>query len=195
MNDSTSLADDELLLQLKEGNVKSFEILFYRYYEKLCQYSFSFVHSKEVAEEIVSGMFTHIWEKRKELVVVTSTNSYLYAAVKNASLNYLKSQFARHPFLSQENQNLNRMALSPAEEFTYQELETIIGQGINLLPEKCRIIFTLSRQAGLTYEEIATQLGISPKTVKAQMGIALHKLRIYVDRHWDKLLVILVQML
>ncbi len=143
----------------------------------------------------VEGMFTQIWEKRQELFITASPKSYLYAAVKNASLNYLKSQFVRHPLLSQEKENQAPLVTSPDEQFTYQELEIIIGQGIDSLPEKCRIIFILSRHAGLTYDEIATQLGISPKTVKAQMGIALYKLRLYVDRYWDKLLVILIQML
>jgi RNA polymerase sigma-70 factor (ECF subfamily) len=115
--------------------------------------------------------------------------------VKNTSLNYIKSQYARQQFQSEVSENHYSTANSASEEITYQELQAIIQQGIHTLPERCRIIFTLSRQAGLSYEEIAGELGISKKTVKTQMGIALHRLRQYVDRHWDKMLVVLIHIL
>jgi RNA polymerase sigma-70 factor, ECF subfamily len=195
VNNSTPLTDTELIQQLTTGDVKAFEILFHRYYEKLCRYSYTFINQREVAEEIVSGIFSHIWEKRRDLQITISPKAYLYTAVKNASFNYLKSQFARHPFQYEVNENQFPPVNTPAEEITYQELQTIIQQGIDTLPERCRIIFNLSRNAGLTYEEIAGELNISPKTVKAQMGIALHKLRLYVNRHWGKILVLLLHVL
>lgn len=193
MNDFTLLTDDELMHRIIAGHVKAFEILFHRYYEKLCRYAFKFVSQSQVAEEIVSGMFTQVWEKRNQLLITTSAKAYLYASVKNASLNYLKSQYNRQSFQSETKAHQHPAASSPADDVSFQELQAIIQQGIDTLPERCRIIFTLSRQAGLSYEEIATELGISKKTVKAQMGIALQKLRLYVDCHWDKMLIMLLQ--
>jgi RNA polymerase sigma-70 factor, ECF subfamily len=192
MNNPTPMTDAELMQKLTAGDIKAFEMLFHRYYEQLCRHAFKFISQGEVAEEIVSGMFSHLWEKREELQITHSPKAYLYTSVKNASFNYLKSQYARQLFQRTAPENQTPLASSPVEELTYQELQAIIQQGIETLPEKCRIIYTLSRNAGLTYEQIAGELGISPKTVKAQMGIALHKLRTYLDQHWHKLLMMLL---
>jgi RNA polymerase sigma-70 factor (ECF subfamily) len=180
---------------LKAGDVKAFEWLFYRYYADLCRYAYKFLNQKEVAEEIVSGIFTHIWEKHADLIISISPKAYVYTAVKNASFNYLKSQYARQLFESEAGEKQLPVINTPAEELTYQELQAIVRQGIESLPERCRMIYTLSRNAGLTYEEIAANLGISQKTVKAQMGIALHKLRLYLDQHWHKMLMMFLPML
>jgi RNA polymerase sigma-70 factor, ECF subfamily len=58
-----------------------------------------------------------------------------------------------------------------------EELQYLIEQAINELPEQCRTIFEKSREHNLTYKEIAQELNISPKTVENQMSIALKKLR------------------
>jgi RNA polymerase sigma-70 factor, ECF subfamily len=195
MNNATPPSDLYLFKQIADGNVKAFEILFHRHYSMLCRFAFKFVNQGEVAEEIVSGLFAQLWQKRNDLHITTSVQAYLFTSVKHASLNYLKSQYARHAAQTELTEEQHPHVLSPADELSYQELQTLIQQGIETLPEKCRIIFTLSRNAGLSYDEIATELGISKKTVKAQMGIALHKLRSYLGLHWDKMLMVLVHML
>jgi RNA polymerase sigma-70 factor, ECF subfamily len=155
MNNAELLTDEQILEQIKADNVKAFEILFHRYYEKLCRYAFRFVNRWEVLEELVSGLFSHLWEKRNTLLITVSLKSYLYAAARHSSLNYLKSQFAKHPFQLQADENQFPPVSSPAEEITFQELQTIIEQGIDTLSERCRIIFTLSRNTGLSYTRLA----------------------------------------
>ena len=80
-------------------------------------------------------------------------------------------------------------AIVPAA--TYQEeteLRQLIQRGIANLPEKCRIIFQLSREMGMSYEEIARELDVSRETVKSQIQIALKKLRQFLGDHWGTLL-------
>jgi RNA polymerase sigma-70 factor (ECF subfamily) len=137
-----------------------------------------------VAEEIVHDVLLYIWEHRHQLTITTSLKSYLYAAVKNRALDYLKSQYARQVHESEVPEQIQAAAY-PDEELHLQELQTIIQQAIEQLPEKCRLIFRMSRNANLSYKEIAEQLDISPKTVEAQMGIALQRLRKYVEAHWE----------
>ena len=84
------------------------------------------------------------------------------------------------PFFDPENDNLDP-----------QELRRTISHAIELLPPKCRAIFDLSKNAGLTYQEIAEELEISKKTVEAQMSIALKKLRETLQPCWDKIMMIL----
>ena len=56
-------------------------------------------------------------------------------------------------------------------------MQATVRRAIDSLPERCREIFEMSRTHGLKYSEIAVALGISVKTVEAQMGKALRILR------------------
>lgn len=82
----------------------------------------------------------------------------------------------------------NEIADKPISD---EEINKLVLKGLSVLPDKCRTIFSLSRYDGLTYDEIAEYLEISPKTVENQMGIALQKLREFLIPLWKKMLVIL----
>jgi RNA polymerase sigma-70 factor, ECF subfamily len=187
------VSDEALLQRVRNGDEAAFEQIFLRHYKNLCLFSLRYVSVGEVAEELVADVLVQLWQKQRMLPAIHSLQSYLYTSVRNASLNYVKSQYARQRFLGEANQavapELSDQALEAAQ------LEALIAQGIDALPPGCRVIFTLSRQAGMSYEEIARELGLSPKTVKAQMGIALRKLRTYLGKHWDTLLILLTPML
>lgn len=195
--DSPGLSPDEppLLRRLALGEVAAFEAIFWAYYKPLCRFALRYVPTGEIAEELVSDVLTRLWQDRHTLDVRFSLRAYLFAAVKNTCLNHLKSQFARHPPASDDSPEAlaaGAHAPAPHAALEYAELERLIEAGIGQLPPACRTIFSLSRKAGLSYEEIAGSLGISKKTVKAQMGIALRKLRRHLHRHWDKLLLLLL---
>jgi RNA polymerase sigma-70 factor, ECF subfamily len=182
-----SSTDRELLDRLAAGEVAAFEQIFQTHYKALCRFSLRYVRIEPVAEELVCDVLTALWQKRQTLLI-SSLQAYLFTAVRNASLNYLKSQFARQQFASDAVEVVHP---ETAEDvLSQQELEAIIEAGVEALPTACRTIFQLSRNAEMSYAEIAQELGISPKTVKAQMGIALKKLRVYVGKYWGKLLLL-----
>jgi RNA polymerase sigma-70 factor (family 1) len=168
---------DELMKRiLRSDDCYSFGLLFRQMYVPLCDFCERIVLVREVAEELVSDVFYTIWKNRNRLQV-TSPKSYLYAAVRNRGFDYLRGvnrmlwcelEHAAH--VPSENHTLHD-ALEQAE------LEMQISQGIGTLPRQCKIIFELSRDGGLKYREIAEELCISVKTVEAQMGRALKRLR------------------
>jgi len=191
MNASALPPDEQLLLQrLARGEVAAFEEIFRQHYPALCRFALRYVRVGAIAEELVADVLTTLWQNRETLRISQSVRAYLYAAVKNTCLNYLESQFARQQFESDASLDARPAAPDTLQE--YRELEQLLEAGIGQLPPACRTIFTLSRQAGMSYEEIAQALGLSKKTVKAQMGIALKKLRQYLSRHWGKLLFLLL---
>lgn len=166
---------------------KAFEELFRRHYEELFFYTCRYLWRREDAEEVVQDVFVHLWEKRREIQISSSVKAYLYAAVRNRAINHLKSRWAREVPLPLE--AAAQLADKTAEQESGQQpLMSLLQQGIASLPEQCRIIFQLSRQAGLTYDEIAEELGISKETVKSQVKIALRKLRDFLGRRWETLL-------
>ncbi|SFP94173.1 RNA polymerase sigma-70 factor [Hymenobacter arizonensis] len=176
LSETFDYPDAELLLLLQQGQEQAFAAVFRRYHVELFRFALKYVQLPALAEDLVQDVLLYLWERRRELAITASLKSYLYAAVKHRALDYLKSQYARQVPESE----LPEYLATPTQADTHlqaQELTEAIGQAVDELPEKCRLIFRLSRNAELSYQEIATQLGLSVKTVEAQMGIALRKLR------------------
>ncbi len=158
-------------------NSSNFEELFNEYYTALCRYAIRFVHHPEIAEEIVQDQFIYLWEKRNALTIHTSVKAYLYASVKNKSIDYLRSRFAKVLFVNEELSYEIKTTFDPHSTLEDQELSEIITKAIKALPEKCSIIFSMKRFGELSNKEIAVALNISEKTVENQITIAFKKLR------------------
>lgn len=160
------------LIQLinKEDQL-AFEALFKANYARLVVYARRFLSDQDAAEDVVQAVFVKLWERRKELVMANPL-AYLMRSVHNRCLNELK--LSQHhvsidsalPFYNEEEE-------SPPDEVLIQKVQNVIGQ----LPEQRQRIFRMSRFDGLKYREIAVVLGLSVKTVEAQMGKALLFLR------------------
>lgn len=155
----------------------TYEILFRAYYAGLCGYARKYVAESEVAEEIVQDIFVLLWEKRETLAIKSSFKSYLFRAVNNKCLNYLKHQQVRNTYQAHA-QQADPVHAAPSDDLlAAQELEHKILATLSSLPKQRRKIFQMSRYEGLKYREIAEKLNLSPKTVEVQMGKALKTLR------------------
>lgn len=150
-----------------------YQLLFFRLY----QFAYTYVHSKENAEEVVNDVFLTLWQKRKTLNSISNINVYLYVAVKNVSLNYLRKN-TQTISLSMDDLTVHHIHLVPNPESVLisRELQLRIRQAIDQLPPRCKIIFKLIKEDKLSYKEVATILKISVKTVDTQVYIALKKL-------------------
>jgi RNA polymerase sigma-70 factor (ECF subfamily) len=157
----------------------AFEKFFKAYFKSLHSYAFVMLQDESMAEEMVQQVFYRIWIRKEQFRVHTSARAFLYQAVHNECLNYLKHQ--KHK-LSHRNHllHVNKHQIDDDNAGTrleLNELEAELQRAIGSLPEKCRNIFYLSRFEGLKYREIAAELGLSVKTVEAQMSKALKVLR------------------
>ena len=168
--------DKELYLKLKGGDEEAFQTLFLKYYSAMCRFANQLLNDRELAEEIAQDMFVKIWEKRAFLNIETSVKHYFFRSVRNHCLNHIqhekiKKQYA-NKIMEAAHQEIN------TEQY-YLEIDLVkrIEKSIASLTPKRMEIFRLSREQGLKYKEIADKLGISVKTVEAQMGLALKYLR------------------
>lgn len=168
---------DQLITTLQAGDIAAFEMIFKNFYQPLCNYAYSFVQDKDEAEEIVQATFMSVWEKKENLSIHTGVKPYLYAMVRNASLNVLKHEKVKQQHATVEMQVAERSTDSVARTVMASELEERIMKAMTRLPEQCRLVFKLSRFEELKYAEIAEQLNISVKTVENQMGKALKIMR------------------
>jgi RNA polymerase sigma-70 factor (ECF subfamily) len=154
-------------------DLPSYEKLFRELFKPLCGLGIKYVGDPDEARNLVHEVFITVWEKFDTLPPDTNYKSYLFTSVRNRCLNYLRDKKNHLP--------LEKMAESKFSEINTQletaELEKEIEMAINSLPEKCRQVFELNRMEGLKYAEIAEKLGISVKTVEAQMSKALSVLR------------------
>lgn len=173
------LSEQHLVGLVTEGSEMAFERFFKTYFKSLHAYAFVMLQDEIMAEEIVQQVFFKIWEKKEQFRVHTSVKAFLYKSVYNECLNYLKRQ--KHKTDHQDYVLYANRSQVSSESAAFRvelsELETRLNKAMNELPEQCRTIFYMSRFDELKYREIATQLGLSIKTVEAQMGKALKVLR------------------
>ncbi|NDV64031.1 RNA polymerase sigma factor [Bacteroides sp. 224] len=181
--------DIELFNEIKQQNRAAFDTLFRRYYVSLCRFSYIICLSREEAEECVQDMFVGLWEKAPTLHINTSVKAYLYKSSRNYTLNAIQKKQTEQHHLEEYSSQIN--TCEDSETMSDAEISELIQTGVKELPEKCREIFILCKQEGLTYEELAAYLNISEKTVENQMSIALRKLREHLYPKLQKLLVLL----
>lgn len=157
---------------------QAFEQLFKAHYRGLHAYAHTILRDEDLAEEMVQGMFLKFWEKRELLNIQSSIKAYLYRSVYNDSMNYLKHQKIQTKYQDFTMHSMNTSHEPASAKLELSQLEMKLKEALNELPEHCRTIFQMSRFEELKYREIATQLGLSIKTVENQMGKALKILRL-----------------
>ncbi len=173
------------ILKIREGDRKAFSELYITNFNLMCDFAVNITRDEEVTRELIQDVFLSIWVNRKEWQPKGTVRSYLYRAVKNRSLDYLKHKKVEREWQAMARHSNSENESTPHEEYTHAELESIIQKAVNKLPERQRMVFLLSRVQGLKYREIADVLEISVKTVENQMGHALRKLREHVKKYFS----------
>jgi len=179
--------DPEALLQLAEGNLDAYRFLFDHHFSDLCNFLLIYLHSKELAEDIALEIFTFIWEKRQSLQIKANFKSFLFAAAKNKAITLYKKE---HQKIFTQIENVESvMQNDSSSQFTMEnnELHELINEAISKLPEKSRQVYLMAWEENMSYNEIAVQLGLSPKTIENHVGIALHKLRESLQPYYKQL--------
>ncbi|HEY4788395.1 MAG TPA: RNA polymerase sigma-70 factor [Bacteroidales bacterium] len=169
--------DNDLFDRIRQNDKLAFDLLFRKYYTPLCRFAVKMNGSETAAEEAVQEVFIYLWEQRQHLAISKSVISYLFQSVKNKVYEHFRKVQTRTKYeeefisISQDGED------TPEKQLDDYEISCLVWNAVDQLPEKCKVIFQLSREEGLTYNEIAEHLQISAKTVENQMGIAFKKLR------------------
>src|SRR5580692_3733188 len=159
------------------------EALYRMYFVRLFRFCFSIIHQKESAEEIVNDVFLKLWENRDRRPAIDNPRLYLYVSVKNRSLNYLRDNAGVHTVeISERCADYVRFDTNPETILLDAEGLRRIRTAIDELPSRCKLIFSLVKEDGLKYKDVALLLGLSVKTVEAQLAIALRKIAAALQR-------------
>lgn len=154
-----------------------FEYLFKSNYTAMYRCAFTILNDHDTAKDIVQEVFFKCWDRRNELHKIEKLSGYLIIATTRTAYNYLRDNKNKINTDIDLEKAKAIMAEVSAQHIEYVELELAVKKAIERLPLQCKTIFQLSRQEGLTYQQIAEALELSVKTVEKQMGIALVKLR------------------
>jgi RNA polymerase sigma-70 factor (family 1) len=164
----------------------SYKALFLHFHKPLLELAYSFVKSRETAEELVCDVLMKLWTMKEALLKINNLKLYLYQSVRNSSLNELKKS-KKH-----SGQDIEDVAMQPDESLRNpeellikDELSYRVTSAINELPPKCQQVYKLVREEGFTYKEVAQLLDISTNTVDRHLNNALHKLMHAVKEYYS----------
>ena len=158
-------------------------MLFSQYFAPLCLIAHRIVKNQDTAKDIVQDVFVRLWTNREQVHIQSSLEAYLKQSVRNASIDHQRKGYERKRTQIENLESIPTAAINLQAETVDLDIENkettrLIDHAISQLPERCRLVFVLSRHEGLTYNEIAKKLEISPKTVENQMTKALRSLRL-----------------
>ena len=194
---------EDLALATSEDNRSAFNMLYQVYYNKIFRFAYYFLRDKEACHDVVLDVFLSIWQSRKKLKDITNLEAYFYIITKNEAARYLnkqqeynqivlndlsielKDQVESPPDLSIELKD--QVESPPDQKLIEKEIEQLLTEIINELPEKCRIIFLMARQEGLKPKEIGEILSLSESTIRVQMKIAIEKIVAKIRPHFPDL--------
>lgn len=161
---------------IKTNPDKALEYLYSKYYNMLCNQVYRILKDSVTAEDIVQDVFFGMWRKRDDLVINTSLEAYLKRSCRNRTLNYIRNNHIKwedEGLLNDQSDN----SFTTDQYIEAEDLNLKIQEIISELPEKCGIVFSLSRFEEMSYADIAIELNISVKTVEHHISKALRILR------------------
>ncbi len=173
---SKTVNEKELLDQLRLGDQNAFDALFRQYYKYLVVVAFRYVADDHLARDIAQDVFMDLWKRREQINIQQTIKAYLRRAVVNSCLSSLKK--TRKTTLQDDSEMILPDERNRVDGlYEYKELEAVVEEAVESLPERCQLIFRMSREENLIHKAIAAQLDISTKTIENQMTKALKTIR------------------
>lgn len=171
---------------------KIFQKVFEQYYKPLCRFAQGYINDADSSEEIVQQVFINLWNQRESIDPGKDMKSYLFTSVRNRCLNYIRDHKKfRSQYLDVETEL--HIPVFDFDKLAIADLEKQVNDAIMKLPEKCREVFVLVRFEEMKYKETADHLGISVKTVEAQMSKAFKILREELKDIWALVLYFIIR--
>lgn len=164
-----------LLNALAKGDEKAFEKIYLNYYKKTLFFITGLTKSPDDAEELAQEVFIKLWTNRKNIDTTLPIHNYIYTIARNTTFNFIKHRLME---LDYQNECPVSIETETSEEiFFAKEISLLIDMTVSRMPVQRQRIYRMSRNEGISNEEIATQLQISKKTVENQLSLALGELR------------------
>lgn len=162
---------------LQYNNLKGFNELFDSLYARLCLFANGYVNDTDLSEDLVQEVFIKVWEKKPILFEHIHAKAYLYRAVRNRCLNYLKSKrrWLINKSVDPEQLDIESEDFFDTSMFTVETYSALYN-ALDMLPKKTAKVIELTLK-DYSNNEIADELSVSTSTVRTQKSLAYQKLR------------------
>ncbi len=178
MRDVYQTMDDGSLISLLHTNDEdAYTEIYNRYWKKIFFIAASKLQNFSEAEELVQDIFADLWNRRQSITINSSLGAYLATAVKYRVINYLAGKQTRFGYIEHSLHTQSAVDHSTEQWLSFEELRQELESLVAALPEKCQLVYRLSREEGLSQKQISKKLGIAEKTVEAHIGKALQNIR------------------
>jgi len=176
MKDYSQYSDEELMHEIKAGNMLAFDELYRKYIRRLYRFSYSILKSREEAENIVQNVFLNLWQNREKAEKISSVKYYVFTIAYNSAISIIRKKARESQFIEYV-KTLQDMKEPVDLQFEYKELDERVSAIINSLPVRQKEVYQLHRIEGLKYAEISERLNISINTIENHMSRALKTIR------------------
>lgn len=165
---SMEISDNELTLLLNKGSKNAFATLYERYGRRIYLFALGYLKSDSDAEELVQDVFVKLWERRTSLDEQKNLKAYIFKIVVNTIYDIIRKRNVEQAFLDFAAGKTNNTD-DVWDKVVYNDMLTHVNSLVDAMPEQRRKIFKMSKETGLTNDEIAIKLGISKRTVENQL--------------------------
>lgn len=169
--------NSELIELIKEGEKTAFEKMFQEYAPKIYHFALSYLHNAADSEELVQDVFLKIWEKRESLNPSGNLKAFIFKVAINTIYDFIRRKNVEGAFSDFANKNYEKSSDNTWHTVIYNEMLNALNGLIEQFPEQRKKIFKLSKQEGLTNDEIAQKLNLSKRTVENQLYRAVSYLK------------------
>ena len=178
----------------KKGNEVAFEFFFYKFYNNIVGFCVQFIYDENEAKNITQEAFLNLWKQREKIETVNGISSFLYTYSKSKCLNIIRHKKVKDKYINNtltDRENLLNIEILQSLKFdslTFTELENLIFNSINELPEKTKEIFNKKKFENKKNQEIADEMNISIKTVEVHFSNAIKVLKIKLSDYLPSIL-------
>lgn len=163
------------LEKLAAGDHRAFEILYLHYHPQVVRFLCGFLKDEEEAFDMAQDIFLKVWNNRLQAIYIRSFSAYLFTMARNQLTNHYESMLVKARFEEQELQRQNGYDMN--DDLLAHDLDEWLNRLVGQMPEQRRNVFRMSRQEGLSNDEIASHLRISKRTVENHITTVLKALR------------------
>ncbi|MBO9683178.1 MAG: RNA polymerase sigma-70 factor [Flavisolibacter sp.] len=169
----------ELFARIATGDQQAFTQIFYHYTQRIYNYIFAKTKSNDLTEEIVQEVFIKLWNKREELAAIQNYEAFIITMATNKTYDFLRKMASEENIKRQAWASVQSYSNITEETLDFHESRELLHEAVGQLPPQRKKVFLLSRQQGLSHQEIAEQLDLSPKTVNNHLTEALRFIKEY----------------
>lgn len=174
--------EKELFAAFAEGDEAAFRQIYHHYKKRLFPFVLKMTHSEDQAEELVQEIFIQLWLSRSAFKTIQYPTSYIFQIASNKTLNHLKKVASNTGLIEKAFYGQPEWSTNTEDTIAFRESRAMIDSAVSELPSQRQLIYRLSREEGLSLDEIAERLNLSRSTVKNQLGHALRSIRDFLEQ-------------